>query len=179
MAFYSLFLSLPGRSVTELRNRLDKGDRRQQMRAIQNQLNGIAGGLDDAEVRTQVSTACASFTVTCDYDTLVLDTDNLSIGAVTLTAATTPATENDFAGGSTDATLATNLAAAINAHSVLSEFCTAAASSDVVTVTVNVPGVLGNQLLLADTGTSFTRSGNYPTGGDSDELDEWSFGDAL
>jgi phage tail sheath gpL-like len=176
MAWATLFMKLPKRSAAELRKRLDKDNRRGQARAFRNILKALVQGNESGSLRTQVSTAKASFTVTCAFASVTLDATTLTIGGVTFTVATTPALETDVANGASNDALAVNLAAKINAHSKLSEFCTAVAAATVVTVTIDAPGEIGNHIPVAEAQAGFTISGAFPTGGDSDELDEWGFG---
>lgn len=107
------------------------------------------------------TTILASNTGTCASGTIVISDTGLSnddavkIGTVTLTAKASPANENQFVTGATEQAGATNLAAAINAHSTLSKVVSAVATSDAttgtVTVTVLLPGEVGNQLVMAET----------------------------
>jgi hypothetical protein len=179
MATYYTLIATTNDDVGSLRNRLDKDNKRGQLQRAIAFFKQILGGNKSAQVRTQISTAKASFTVTCAFASVTLDATTLTIGGVTFTVATTPSLETDVANGASNGALATNLAAKINAHSVLSEFCTATASSAVVTVVIDVPGAIGNQIPIAEAQAGFTISGAFPTGGASDELDEWSFGISL
>jgi hypothetical protein len=61
---------------------------------------------------------------------------------------------------------AAKLAAAVNAHSVLSTFVVATYAANVVTVTCRVPGVVGNMIAISETGNTITASGSgYLAGG--------------
>lgn len=66
-----------------------------------------------------------------------------------------------------DTATATALAAAINASSnaLIANVVTASSSAGVVTVTASVPGVTGNCITLAASGTGATASGARLTGG--------------
>ena len=168
--------------AASLRNRLDKSGRRAQLTRGISFLRQILGGNKAAQIRTQISTAKASFSVGCDLSDAVDGTDELVIGAVTLALEAAPANENQFDGGATDIAYAANLAAAINAHSVLSEFCTAVSDGiDTVTVTCDIPGAIGNQIAISEVGNGFTITGGatHFASGASDEMDEFSFGIAL
>jgi phage tail sheath gpL-like len=93
-------------------------------------------------------------------------TDAVTIGAVTLTASSTPANENQWEiDGADDAADATSLAAAINAHSVLSLVVTAEANSAVVTITAKQKGVVGNQIPLSSADATITASAAFLAGG--------------
>ncbi len=77
--------------------------------------------------------------------------DTVTVGATTITgAAGAPANENEFDASGNDASDATNFAACVNAHSVLSKYLSAAKTATAtVTLTSLVPGVIGNALALA------------------------------
>lgn len=93
-------------------------------------------------------------------------TDAVTIGAVTLTASSTPANENQWEiDGASDALDATSLAAAINAHSVLSKVVVASANSNVVTITCHMKGVMGNQIPLSSADATITASAAFLAGG--------------
>lgn len=86
--------------------------------------------------------------------------DTVTIGNVTLTAKASPSTEDEFDQSGTDAEDATDLAAKINAHSVLSQVVSASAASDVVTVTSRIKGVIGNQIALSQSGGTISIGGD-------------------
>lgn len=86
-------------------------------------------------------------------------TDEITIGPVTFTATSTPSAETDWEiDGATDADDATSLAAAINAHSTVSQVVTASAASNVVTVTCNFKGVVGNFINISSADATITAS---------------------
>lgn len=182
MATYYTLIATTNDDVGSLRNRLDKDNKRGQLQRAIAFFKQILGGNKRAQVRTQISTAKATFSVACDLSDAVDGTDELLIGAVTLALEAAPANENQFDGGASDIAFAANLAAAINAHSVLSEFCTAVSDGiDTVTVTCDIPGAIGNQIAVSEVGNGFEITGGATrfANGASDELDEWSFGISL
>lgn len=71
-----------------------------------------------------------------------------TIAGVEFTAVTSGATGNQFNISATPATVAANLAAAINASSDLAGIVTAESVSGVVHITAVVPGLIGNGLVL-------------------------------
>lgn len=93
-------------------------------------------GLEHCSLRLEVGGAQAATTVSCDE---VVADNTFVLGEVTLTGKVSPSGENQFAIGSDDDDAATNLAAAINAHSVLSQMVSAAVAtaevSEVTTIT--------------------------------------------
>jgi hypothetical protein len=96
----------------------------------------------------------------------VAEDDAVTIGAVTLTAKDSPSGENQWqTGGASDAADAVTLAAAINAHSVLSKVVVATSASNVVTVTSIAIGIAANQIAISETGTTITASGSFLAGG--------------
>lgn len=75
--------------------------------------------------------------------------NTIIIAGVTFQSVTSGATGNQFNISATPSVVATNLAAAINASTNLTNIATAVAVGAVVTVTVAVPGVVGNGLTMA------------------------------
>lgn len=80
----------------------------------------------------------------------------LLAGGVTLTARAAPANENEFLVGLNDNATMANLAAAINNHSVLSQYFVAEANLAAVTVTYLTPGTAGNTLRFSAGGGTLT-----------------------
>lgn len=122
-----------------------------------NYLAGVVGGKSGhLTVSVEDSTAAkASAEITVSQADAVAD-DTVTIGGVVLTAKSSGASTDEFNIGASDAALATNLAAAINAQATLSQVVTASSAADVVTVTCNYPGVVGNIITLAtDNATAF------------------------
>ncbi len=137
------------------------------MRELVNYVNGVQGGVRRAHVRAQVFSAFASETVACDQSAAVDGTDELTIGTVVLAVEASPANENQFAKGASDIAFAANLAAAINAHSILSLFVKAESDGvDTVTITCLYGGPIGDAIPLAETGNGFTLGGAALDGGD-------------
>lgn len=99
--------------------------------------------------------------------------DTVVIDGSTLTVAAAAANESEVTHGATPADTATNLAAKINAHSVISTKVTAAVDG-AVTTKVNLTSIAktsdANGLTLAETGTTFTISGATLTGGYNQNL---------
>lgn len=84
-------------------------------------------------------------------------------GATGTVGATVAGTAKTFAHGASDAADATTLAANINADATLNKLVEAAAVGAVVTITAIQPGVLGNQITLAASGTGVS-AGNVSGG---------------
>lgn len=151
-------------------------DRQNNIRLI-NLISGIASGaFPEAELYVQGSSsdpvaASGTFTLTS-----AVATDAISIGAVTLTASSTPANENQWEiDGADDDADAASLAACINAHSVLSKIVIAESEDNVVTVTALQKGVLGNQLAISSADATIVASGSYlenGAGGAQDEAEQ-------
>ncbi len=153
--------------------------KRTTLRELGNYINGLQGGVRRAHVRVQCFEAFASQTVGCDMSDAVEGTDTLTIGTVTLSVEAAPANESEFLLGADDIEFAANLAAAINAHSVLSLFVQAESDGiDTVTITSLYAGPVGDAIGLAEAGNGFTLGGAALDGGDAtlDEMQTFSFG---
>jgi len=85
---------------------------------------------------------------------------------VTFTAVTSGATGNQFNISATPATVAANLASAINAATSLAGIVTATSLLGVVTVTAVVPGKIGNGLVMANVNLSNTTFSSLANGAD-------------
>lgn len=108
------------------------------------------------------ATAKASQTISCDQSSATDGTDDITIGQVTLSVVASASTENQFEQGASDADFASNLAAAINDHSVLGLLFTAESDGvDEVTVTANLPGAWAHQIGLAESGSGMTLGGDF------------------
>lgn len=124
-------------------------------------MKAIAGRQQRAKVFVSTSAAApvaasATFTLVS-----VVATDACTIGNVTFTFTSTPSLVTDVeVDGADDAADALALAAAINAHPTVSQIVTASAASNVVTVTANVKGVVGNFIPISDADTTITTSGS-------------------
>lgn len=85
---------------------------------------------------------------------------------VTFTAVTSGATGNQFNISATPATVAANLASAINASTSLAGIVTATSLLGVVTVSAVVPGKIGNGLVMANVNLSNTTVSSLANGSD-------------
>lgn len=153
--------------------------KRTTMREVTNYINGLQGGVRRALVNVQCFEAFASQTVGCDQSDAVDGTDELTIGTVVLAVEAAPATESQFLKGADDIEFAANLAACINAHSVLSLFVRGESDGvDTVTISCLYGGPVGDAIPLVETGNGFTLGGSALDGGDAslDESQEFTFG---
>ena len=79
--------------------------------------------------------------------------------------------------GTTAPTAATNLATAINAHSTIADFLTAASSStSTVTITADVKGTIGNAIATTESLSNCTAGGALFTGGVDVTANSYNFG---
>lgn len=145
---------------------IDTGKGKEACLALSEHFKKVAAGQTRAAVDVQTGSAdpvAASGTFTLAS---VVQDEAVTIGAVTLTAKDSPSGENQWqTGGANDTADAVTLAAAINAHSVLSQVVTATSAAAVVTVTAKVKGVIGNQIAISETGTTITASGSFLASG--------------
>jgi phage tail sheath gpL-like len=99
----------------------------------------------DIQTSDKTTLVAAAGTLTL---TAVVNNDTCVVGTQTFTAKTSPSGANQYAVGMSDTATATNLAAAINAHTALSGALTATAALTVVTVTAKDRGSIGNMVTL-------------------------------
>lgn len=156
------------------------GQPRNNLKKLSNIVKGLNSGVLQGSIDVNYSTtdpAAASQTTTCDQSAATAD-DVVTIIGVDLTAKASGASTDEFNIGSTDAEMATNLGAAINAQATLSKYFTATVSAAVVTVTCNFKGSIGNYLIAStatvNSGTpfAFSNSGAFTggTGGPETEV---------
>lgn len=141
-------------------------ERKEGLQSLSQLFNAAAGGLETASVDVQSSASdpvAASGTLTL---VSAIATDAITIGAVTLTASSTPADEDEWEiDGASDTLDAASLAAAINAHSVLSLVVSASSDANEVTVTALQKGLVGNQIPLSSADATITASATFLAGG--------------
>jgi phage tail sheath gpL-like len=123
---------------------------------------GALSGTVDIQYDDANDPAAASGTFTL---TSAVATDAITIGTVTLTASSTPGTDEWEIDGADDAADAAALAAAINAHATLSKVVSATSASNVVTISALQKGLLGNQLPISSADATIVASGSFLAGG--------------
>lgn len=122
------------------------------------ELAGIAGGVRSGKVSVRVdsstdTSAAATQTVTFGSADIVAD-DTVSVGGVTFTWKASAASQDEITLSTTEATAATNFAAAVNAHTDLQGLISASVATAVVTLTwLGAPRV-GEHITLARTETN-------------------------
>ena len=141
-------------------------DGEQVLTAVRNFLRACAGGAYQYEIDLNSSAttpvaASGTFTLTS-----AIATDAITIGKTTLTASSSPANENQWEiDGASDTLDAASLAAAINAHSVLSTIVLATSAAAVVTVTAHQKGILGNYINISSADATIVASATYLASG--------------
>lgn len=176
MAHVNLTFEVPSKSIEDLRAMIDF-PHPTQIRKIFGLLRGLLNGTFRGYIRTTLCSARASATIT-GTAAGVAPNDLVVIAGTTLTNKASPANEDEFADSAVTATLAANLAAAINVHSVLSKIVFAVvttAASGVVTVYSKYPGTIGNLITLTETG-GYSVSAAALASGAGDEMDEYQRG---
>ena len=140
-----------------------------QLPALQNIVNyfsSLEGGAQgSAAIAFNVGAVKASGTVTFT-STGPTNGQTCTLFGVTFTAVTSGATGNQFNISTTPATVAANLASAINAASSLSGIVTATSLLGVVTVSAVVPGKIGNGLVMANVNLANTTFSSLAAGAD-------------
>lgn len=134
--------------------------------------SSLIGASSSSIVVDEDDGVAASGTLTC---TSVIATDACSVAGVTFTAVANGATPTDvqFKIGTSDATCAANLAAAITAK--LPNVVVATSALGVVTVTAAVKGLIGNQIPLTTSDSTIVVSGALLTGGTENTKTTYSF----
>ncbi len=162
-AHVAILIDTESYAKADLVRKLRKGNRWYDIRALLPFIRGVISGVFRATVRLQVgsgATVVASQTVTCGNAAAVNGTDTITIGGVTLAVVASPANQNQFLKGASDAAFATNLAAAINAHTTLQQYVVASALAAVVTIRGLRPGIIYNLVALTEVGNGFTLGGS-------------------
>lgn len=116
--------------------------------AIARYFDKMAGGMVSSSTHLVTTAVAAAGTVTFSSFTTG---DTVTVGATTLTGSNgAPGDQDHFDVSGNDASDATNFAACVNAHTVLSKYLSAAKTgAATVTLTSLVPGVIGNAIALA------------------------------
>jgi len=131
-----------------------------------NYLGGLESGTQiGAALAFNVGAVLASGTVTF-ASTGPTNGQTCTIAGVTFTAVTSGATGNQFNINSTPATVAANLASAINAATSLAGIVTATSLAGVTTISAVVPGLIGNGLVMANVNLSNTTIVSFANGAD-------------
>ena len=140
----------------------EHGNAQEQARLLADYFTRLSSGMESARLTVGVEDndgTAASQTIVCAQATAVPD-DAVTVCGVTFTIKASPSSDpkdGEFLEGASDNALATNLAAAINAHPDLKSLCTAAAVTATVTVTMTTKGVAGNNgRLTTNDATVFT-----------------------
>lgn len=114
--------------------------------ALGDYMHYICGGVHSGRVTLATTAVQATGTVTFSS---VVATDTVTIGATVFTGSNTSSGTAQFRTGGTDTTAATSLAAVINANATTSALVTATSSGAVITITAQVPGLIGNFFPIA------------------------------
>ena len=118
-----------------------------------NFLAGLLGGTRMGRVTYSLENATnltkSSVTVTVTDANLTNGSDTLTIGGKVLTWVASAANENEITNGANDAASAANLAAVVNANSVLKGIIAATVVTNVVTLRFLWPSRLGNLVTIA------------------------------
>ena len=130
-----------------------------------NLISGLVGGQLLGTVSVSGSTvdpvrASATATLTS------CATDTITVGKTTFTGTGTPTLSTHFETDGSNTADAAALAAAINAHADTSKIVYATSASNVVTITAHQAGLLGNHIVLSETGSTIVCTGSgYLIGG--------------
>jgi len=143
-------------AVLQQKYQLSANNTRPEMQELKKLFRDFASGAKRASVYVQTGSsdpvAAAGSIVLASF----ANNDTVTIGGVTLTGKSSPTTEDHFEIDGNDAADAAALRACINAHSVLSKVIVAGGSSDTVSVTALQKGLVGNQIIMSQTGDHAT-----------------------
>jgi hypothetical protein len=131
----------------------DASNNRLECTAIEHLFRRLNGGLESGSFQVTTSASApvqASATVTLTYASVAAN-DTVTVAGVALTCVTGTPSGAQFKKVTDGPTTAANLAAAINANQTV---VTATAAASVVTVTCNVPGLVGNWVPVATSNSS-------------------------
>ena len=138
---------------------------RENMNRLINLISGLNVGALQGAVYVSGSTVdpvAASATATLTS----CATDTITIGKTTFTGTGTPTLSTHFETDGNNTADAAALAAAINAHTDTSKIVYATSAANVVTITAHQRGLLGNHIVLSETGTTIVCTGSgYLIGG--------------
>jgi len=155
MASVSLVINVPATDLTRFNQ---SGEAQRSLGNLSKLLQGMAVGALTGTTNVFTSSlnpVRASATATL----ATAEADNtITIGGTLLTAKASPAGESQWLVTGSDTVVAAALAAAINAHSVLSLIVSATSAIGVVTITCVVPGAIGNQVPVVRVGAPITLS---------------------
>jgi hypothetical protein len=130
-------------------------------------LHGCAGGLESASVSVQTGSADPIFAaqaLTVVFASLNA-ADTVTIGGVVLTCTLGAPAASQFQKLTDGTVTAANLAAAINTQGSLSQFVSATSVGAIVTVTADVPGIIGNLVAVLSSAGGVTLGGATLVGG--------------
>lgn len=138
---------------------------------VENFFRGLKAGARAAIVNSGAADSggvdALSASQTATFSTFATALDTVTINGVVLTAVASGATNNQWNITASASGDAANLAAAINASTSanLSGVVHASSLAGVVTVTCNIPGVIGNVLTISKSSTAITLGGALLAGG--------------
>ncbi len=142
-------VTLSGASAATLKGRLrlnPSGFVPSVIERIGSYFSAIAGGIHTGRLTIATGAVSASGTVTFSS---IVATDTVTIGATVFTGSDSSSGTAQFRTGGTDTTAAASLAAVINANTTTNKMVTATSALGVVTVTAQVPGLIGNFFPIA------------------------------
>lgn len=113
---------------------------------LANYFDSIVGGVHSGLITLATTAVQATGTVTFSS---IVATDTVTIGATVFTGSNTPSGSAQFLTGTTDTLSAVSLTSVINANTTTNKLVTATSSGAVITITAQVPGLIGNFFPIA------------------------------
>ncbi len=159
MATFRIFGSVPRLDADAIARVMPTSveDKRRSIRTISDFIRGFGGGARSGQLTLNVGLAAATATLTIS-STGPANGQTVEICGVIFTAATTPATANEFQRSDNPLVVAQNLVAKVNAVSAenrgkVNDSVVASSANGVVTLTAKTFGRIGNGLHVAAVGT--------------------------
>jgi phage tail sheath gpL-like len=153
------------------------GAKRSSFRRFTNFLQAIVTGKRlGAATTVEVRNAAVAATGTVVFGGVPTANDTITVAGTVFTAKASASLSTEYTIGASAALSAVAFAAKVNAHTTVSKYVTASVVSATVTLTANVPGVIGNLIAVSESGTntSIGAAATALTGGAEDTLISYS-----
>lgn len=152
---------------------LDRGDARTNIQTLLDYLTGLAGGSRSATITANSGAVRGTAVLTVSAGGSV-NAETMVLAGVTFTAVTSGATGNQFNISATAATQAASMVSAFNASADLAGIVSSSNVLGVITLTADVPGKLGNALVVTESLTNVAVTTSFATAATGTEGTEYT-----